>query len=62
MAHSPKYQVRESVRSIEIEVGKLLDLAEMLKKTGNDGLAAVVSIQANKLLEAAVALRITMAG
>jgi hypothetical protein len=62
MAHSPRYQIKESVRSVEIEVGKLLDLAEMLKHAGNDDLAAVVSIQANKLLEAAVALRIAMAG
>jgi hypothetical protein len=62
MAHSLQYQIRESVRAIEIEVGKLLDLAATLKGAGNDDLAAAVSIQADKLLEAAVALRIAMAG
>ena len=62
MAHSLQYQIGESVRAIEIEVGKLLDLAATLKDAGNDDLAAAVSIQADKLLEAAVALRIAMAG
>lgn len=62
MAHSLQYQIGESVRTIEAEVGKLLDLAATLKETGNDELAGVVSIQAHKLLEAAVALRIAMAG
>lgn len=62
MAHSLQYQITESVRVVETEVGKLLDLATMLKDTGNDVLATAVSSQANKLLEAAVALRIAMAG
>lgn len=62
MAHSLQYQIGESVRAIEIEVGKLLDLAATLKDAGNDDLAAAVSIQADKLLEVAVALRIAMAG
>jgi hypothetical protein len=62
MAHSLQYQIGESVRAIEIEVGKLLDLAATLKDAGNDDLAATVSIQADKLLQAAVALRIAMAG
>ena len=62
MAHSLQYQITESVRVVEIEVGKLLDLATMLKDTGNDVLATTVSNQANKLLEAAIALRIAMAG
>ena len=62
MAHSLQYQIIESVRVVEIEVGKLLDLAAMLKDAGNDVLAAAVSNQANKLLEAAVALRIAIAG
>ena len=62
MAHSFQYQITESVRSIEIEIGKLLDLAAMLKDDGNDALATAVSNQASKLLEAAVALRIAMAG
>jgi uncharacterized UPF0146 family protein len=62
MAHSLQYQITESVRVIEIEIGKLLDLAAMLKEAGNDVLAMAVSNQANKLLEAAVALRIAIAG
>ena len=62
MAHSLQYQITESVRVVEIEIGKLLDLAAMLKNHGNDVLATVVLNQANKLLEAAVALRIAMAG
>ncbi|KAI2693222.1 MULTISPECIES: hypothetical protein [unclassified Pseudomonas] len=62
MAHSLKYQITESVRVVEIEVGKLLDLATMLKDDGNDVLSTTVSDQANKLLEASVALRIAMAG
>lgn len=62
MAHSLQYQITESVRVIEIEVGKLLDLAATLRDDGNDDLASAISIQAHKLLEAAVALRIAMAG
>jgi len=62
MAHSLQYQITESVRVVEIEIGKLLDLVAMLKDAGNDVLAAAVSNQANKLLEAAIALRIAMAG
>ena len=62
MAHSLQYQITESVRVVEIEIGKLLDLATMLKDAGNDVLANAVSNQASKLLEAAVALRIAMAG
>lgn len=62
MAHSPQYQIAESVRTIEIEVGKLLDLATMLKEAGNENLAADVSTQAHKLLGAAVALRMATAG
>lgn len=62
MAHSLNYQITESIRVVEIEIGKLLDLAAMLKDAGNDALATAVSRQASKLLEAAVALRIAMAG
>jgi uncharacterized UPF0146 family protein len=62
MAHSLQYQITKSIRVVEIEIGKLLDLAATLKDAGNDVLAAAVSIQAHKLLEAAVALRIAMAG
>ncbi|MET0613557.1 MAG: hypothetical protein ABWZ39_20040 [Pseudomonas caspiana] len=61
MAHSPRYQVSESVRSIETEIGKLLDLVLMLKDAGDEGLSASVALQAHKLLEAAVALRMAMA-
>jgi uncharacterized UPF0146 family protein len=61
MAHSLQYQITESVRVVEIEVGKLLDLAAMLKDAGNVPLATAVSSQANKLLQAAVALRIAIA-
>lgn len=43
-------------------MGKLLDLATLLKDAGNAVLATAVSNQASKLLEAAVALRIAMAG
>ena len=62
MAHSLKYQITESVRVVEIDVGKLLDFATMLKDDGNDVLSKTVSDQADKLLEASVALRIAMAG
>jgi hypothetical protein len=62
MAHSLQYQIGESVRTIETEVGKLLDLAATLKETGNDDLARSVSMQAQRLIEAAVALRIATAG
>lgn len=62
MAHSLQYHIAESVRAIETEAGKLLDLAAMLKETGNDELAWAVSTQAQKLIEVAVGLRIAMAG
>jgi uncharacterized UPF0146 family protein len=62
MAHSLQYQITESVRVVEIKIGKLLDLAAMLKDAGDDVLASAVSNQASKLLEAAVALRFAIAG
>ncbi|WP_223504653.1 hypothetical protein [Pseudomonas sp. BF-R-24] len=62
MAHSLQYHILESVRAIESETGKLLDLAAMLKEAGNVDQAWAVVKQANKLIEAAVALRIAMAG
>ncbi|RON24427.1 hypothetical protein BK660_01785 [Pseudomonas brassicacearum] len=62
MAHSLQYHIAESVRAVEVEAGKLLDLAAMLKEAGNDELALAVSMQANKLIEAAVGLRIAMVG
>ncbi|MGH8388191.1 MAG: hypothetical protein ACRESJ_22345 [Pseudomonas sp.] len=60
MAHSLQYHIVESVRTIEAEAGKLLDMAAMLKEAGNVELAMAVVIQANKLIEAAVMLRIAM--
>ncbi|VVO74391.1 hypothetical protein PS843_01448 [Pseudomonas fluorescens] len=62
MAHSLRYQIGESIRTIEAEVGKLLDLAATLRDAGEEDLAVAVSAQANKLLETAVALRIALAG
>jgi hypothetical protein len=62
MAHSLRYEIGESVRTIEAEVGKLLDLAATLRDAGDEDLAVAVSAQANKLLETAVALRIALAG
>lgn len=61
MAHSLQYQIIESVRVVEIEEGKLFDLATMLKNASKDVLSTAVSNQANKLLETAVALNIAMA-
>lgn len=61
MAHSARYQITDSVRNIETEVGKLLDLVVMLKDVGNEELAASVALQAHKLLESAVALRMALA-
>jgi uncharacterized UPF0146 family protein len=61
MAHSLQYQIGESIRTIEAEVGKLLDLATTLKEVGSESLAVDVSLQAHKLLQVAIALRIAMA-
>lgn len=61
MAHSLHYQIGESIRAIEAEVGKLLELAATLKNSGDDELAWAVSLQAQKLIEAAVGLRMAMA-
>ncbi len=61
MAHSARYQITDSVRSIEIEVGKLLDLVVILKDAGSKELSASVALQAHRLLEAAVALRMALA-
>ncbi|MBX8548299.1 hypothetical protein K5D68_01610 [Pseudomonas cichorii] len=61
MAHSLQYQVSDSIRGIENEVGRLLDLVPMLKEAGNDELAAKVGMQTHKLLEVAVALRMALA-
>ena len=61
MAHSARYQITDSVRNIEIEVGKLLDLVIILKDAGSEELSASVALQAHRLLEAAVALRMALA-
>lgn len=61
MAHSLKYQIAESASTLEIEVGKLLDLASMIEAAGSESLAVDVSIQAHKLLQVAIALRIAKA-
>jgi hypothetical protein len=61
MAHSLQYHIGESVRAIEVEAERLLDVVDSLKEAGNDDLAAVVMAQAQKLLEAAIALRIAIA-
>ncbi|MFJ4143146.1 hypothetical protein [Pseudomonas sp. NPDC089734] len=60
MAHSLQYQVSDSIRNIEVEVGKLLDLVIMLKEAGNEDLSTKVGFQAHKLLEVAVALRMAL--
>ena len=62
MAHSLKYHIGESVRAIEVEVERLLDVVDRLNEAGNEDLAAVVLAQVQKLLEAAIALRIAAAG
>ena len=62
MAHSSHFQIGKSILAIEVEVGKLLDLAETLKEAGDIELARAVVIQAQKLVEAAVGLRIAMVG
>ncbi len=60
MAHSLHYQIGQSIRAIEVEVRKLLDLVATLREAGEEDLAVAVSTQANKLLGAAVMLRIAM--
>ncbi|VVN10811.1 hypothetical protein [Pseudomonas fluorescens] len=62
MAHSLKYQIGESIHTIETEVGRLLDVVDALKEAGGDELAETVLAQAHKILEAAIALRIAAAG
>ena len=61
MAHSLRYQIGESAHAIESEVGKLLNLAATLRDAGDEDLAAAVSTQVNKLLQAVAALRIALA-
>jgi len=58
MAHSLQYHIGESVRAIEVEAERLLDVMDSLKEAGNEDLANTVLVQAQKLLEVAIALRI----
>ncbi|MNN97846.1 hypothetical protein D3C81_2170880 [compost metagenome] len=62
MAHSLQYHIGESVRAIEVEIVRLLDVVDALKAAGDEDLASVVLAQVQKLLEAAVALRIAASG
>jgi hypothetical protein len=58
MAHSLQYQIRDSINAIEVEVERLLDVADALTEAGNDELAETVLTQVQKILEASLALRI----
>jgi len=62
MAHSLQYQIGESVRAIEVEAERLLDVMDSLKEAGNEDLANTVMVQVQKLLEVAIALRIAASG
>ncbi len=62
MAHSPRYQIGESIHTIEVEVERLLDVVDALKESGNKELAEAILTQAHKILEAAIALRVAAAG
>lgn len=62
MAHSLQYQIGESVRAIEAEVKRLLDIVDTLKAVGNEELASVILAQVHRLIGTAVALRIAKAG
>jgi hypothetical protein len=61
MAHSLQYHISESIRAIEVEAGRLLDVLDTLKEAGNEDLAAIVTTQVHKLIEIAIALRIAIA-
>lgn len=61
MAHSLHYQIGESIRAIEVEVGRLLDVVDSLREVGNEDLASIVVIQVQKLLEAVIVLRVAIA-
>jgi hypothetical protein len=62
MAHSLQYHIGESVRAIEVEAERLLDVMDSLKEAGNEDLADTVLVQVQKLLEVAIALRIAASG
>ena len=61
MAHSLQYHIGESVRAIEAEIERLLDVVDTLRAAGNDDLASVVVAQVQKLLEAVIVLRVAIA-
>ncbi len=61
MAHSLQYHIGESVRAIEGEIERLLDVVDTLRAAGNDDLASVVVAQVQKLLEAVIVLRVAIA-
>ncbi|MHA6235223.1 hypothetical protein [Pseudomonas fluorescens group sp. PF-69] len=62
MAHSLRYRIGESIRVIEAEIERLLDIVDTLKAAGNDDLASVILAQVHRLIGAAVALKIAAAG
>ncbi|SEC00923.1 hypothetical protein SAMN05216205_1222 [Pseudomonas mohnii] len=62
MAHSLQYHIGESVRAIEVEAERLLDVMDSLKEAGNEDLSNTVLVQVQKLLEVAIALRIAASG
>lgn len=62
MAHSLQYHIGESVRAIEVEAERLLNVMDSLKEAGNEDLANTVLVQVQKLLEVAIALRIAASG
>ncbi len=57
MAHSVQYQIRESVRGIETEIGRLLDVAQTLNDNGDKDLATAVEDEALEIFKAVLALR-----
>ncbi|PWK30884.1 hypothetical protein [Pseudomonas sp. OV226] len=62
MAHTLQYPIGKSIRVIETEVENLLNLTKALKEAGDTERARAVAMQAQKLVEAAVGLRIAMTG
>lgn len=61
MAHSLHYHIGESVRAIEAEIERLLDVVDSLKVAGDEDLASIVLAQVQKLLEAVIVLRVAIA-
>lgn len=61
MAHSLQYHIGESIRAIEAEVERLLDVVDSLNVAGDEDLASIVLAQVQKLLEAVIVLRVAIA-